>query len=484
MSEVTLTYSTSDGSPREVPITRSRTTFGRGDADCRLDDNGLSRVHATVYRDGGNVWIVDENSTNGSFVNGEKVPGSGTILKNGDKIKIGNETILKVRIGSEKNAAPPIVQNSPAQNNVNAIASNQPRSSMIAPVLLTMCALFVIAVSALFIGVKVLSDDAPVAYKSNGEENFEPLPDEPEENDATPAKTPKPEKTAPSNSANDSANLTGAPETTNSGATVVLPAGKKYQTMTDDEKNRYIAVKSEKVARIIGNQKSEPIPPEAVQEIKKYLNGYVGRLGRARNDNCTQGGWVKSDFLTVLERASKNSPFINRAFNTEGVEPQIGIYIAMIESEHCECLESPTHAKGMFQFLASTSPDYGLPADQRCSPEPSAKAAARYIKSLMGRFGTASDSVPLSIASYNSGQGNLSNNMEKVFASVANQDRNFWTLVANQNKMTGGAAKQFIGENVKYVPKFFATAIIGENPADFGVNLQPLSSYTKQSAGN
>jgi len=97
----------------------------------------------------------------------------------------------------------------------------------------------------------------------------------------------------------------------------------------------------------------------------------------------------------------------------------------------------------------------------------------------MGRFGTAADSVPLSIASYNSGQGHLSNNMDKVFASVANQDRNFWTLVANQNKMTGGAAKQFSNENVKYVPKFFATAIIGENPQDFGVNLQPLSTYTK-----
>ena len=151
----------------------------------------------------------------------------------------------------------------------------------------------------------------------------------------------------------------------------------------------------------------------------------------------------------------------------------------MIESEHCPCLESPTKAKGMFQFLASSAPDYGLKPEDRCLPEPSAKAAARYIKSLMGRFGTASDSVPLSIASYNSGQGNLSKNLEKVFAAVANQDRNFWTLVANQNKMEGGAAKQFSGENVKYVPKFFATAIIGENPQDFGVNLQPLSTYTK-----
>ena len=349
---------------------------------------------------------------------------------------------------------------------------------MVLPVMVTMCALFVIGVSALFIGVKVMGgDDKQITYKPNTEDGYETPEDIIAEN--KPEKTPKPEKTVPGSSNTANTSSTNGAETMNSGTTVVLPTGKKYQAMSEDEKNRYIAVKSEKVARIIGNQKSEPIPPEAVAEIKKYLNGYVGRMTKAKSDNCTQGGWVKSDFITVLERATKNSPFINRAFNTAGVEPQIGIYIAMIESEHCPCLESPTKAKGMFQFLASSAPDYGLPADQRCEPEPSAKAAAQYIKSLMGRFGTAPDSVPLSIASYNSGQGNLSKNLDKVFAAASSQDRNFWTLVANQNKMEGGAAKQFSGENVKYVPKFFATAIIGENPSDFGVNLQPLSTYPK-----
>lgn len=482
MLEIFLLCSTAGGS-REIKIERSRTTFGRGDADYRLDDGGLSRVHATVYRDGDRVWVVDENSTNGSFVNGEPVRGSGTILKNGDVIKIGNETKMTVKISDGKTAAAsPVAQSQTA--NVSAVSasasSGQPGSSMVVPVLLTMFALFVIAVSGLFVGVKVLSGDSQVAYQPNTEENYETPPDDPDENENKPEKTPKPEKTTTANNSSPgNTSLTNTPETLNSGATVVLPTGKKYQAMADDEKNRYVAVKSEKIARIIGNQKSEAIPPEAIAEIKKYLNGYVSRLGKAKNDNCTQGGWLKSDFLTVLERASKNSPFINRAFNTAGVESEIGIYIAMIESEHCPCLESKTKAKGMFQFLASSAPDYGLAPDQRCEPEPSAKAAAQYIKSLMGRFGTAPDSVPLAIASYNSGQGNLSKNLDKVFAAVANQDRNFWTLVANQNKMEGGAAKQFSGENAHYVPKFFATAIIGENPADFGVNLQPLSTYTK-----
>lgn len=480
MTEITLTYSTAEGS-RQTQIERDRTTFGRGDADCRIDDQGLSRVHASVYRDGDNVWITDENSTNGTFVNGQKVSGSGTILKNGDRIKIGNHTTMTVAISDGKTAAAPIAaETQTPKANAAAASSARINSSMVLPVMLIMFAIFVIGVSALFVGVKVLGDDQQIAYRANEDESETPQRTRVEDDENKTTETPKPEKTTPADNSNIGNTVSsGGTETLNSGATVVLPTGKKYQQMSDDEKNRYVAVKSEKVARIIGNQKAEPIPPEAVAEIKKYLNGYVGRMAKARHDNCTQSGWVKSDFVTVLERATKNSPFINRAFNTAGVEPQIGIYIAMIESEHCPCLESPTKAKGMFQFLASSAPDYGLAADQRCEPEPSARAAAQYIKSLMGRFGTAPDSVPLAIASYNSGQGNLSKNLDKVFAAVSNQDRNFWTLVANQNKMEGGAAKQFSGENVKYVPKFFATAIIGENPQDFGVNLQPLSTYTK-----
>ena len=87
-----------------------------------------------------------------------------------------------------------------------------------------------------------------------------------------------------------------------------------------------------------------------------------------------------------------------RSFRAEGIEPQIGIYVAMIEGEHCPCLTSPTGAKGMFQFLASSAPDYGLAADQRCDPEQSSKAGAKYLKTLIARFGTAPDSVPLAIA--------------------------------------------------------------------------------------
>lgn len=475
MLEVTLTYPTEEGS-REIAVTEGKISFGRGsEADYRLADDGLSRLHATVYREGDNVWITDENSTNGSFVNDERVKPNGTILYNGDQIKIGNYTTLSVRIGASQSSS----AKSSAEKS-NAVAASGAESNgfpVIIPLALAGFALLVIGISAAVIGYKVLgnggaeiAEETPYSYET---------PDISDNKNAS--KTPKPTASvsdSPTDGGNTETISNTVVETKNDGTQVVLPKG-KYQDMTDADKNRYIAVRAEKIARIIGNQKSEPIPPEAVQEIKKYLGGYVSRINKAKKDSCEQKGWGGSDFTSVLNRATRTSPMVVRAFRAEGIEPQIGIYVAMIEGEHCPCLTSPTGAKGMFQFLASSAPDYGLAPDQRCDPEQSAKAGAKYLKTLIARFGTAPDSVPLAIASFNSGQGNLSKNLDTVFSATGGQNRNFWTLAANKNILQGGAGKQFQDENITYVPKFFATAIIGENPQDFGVSLQPLSSYTK-----
>ena len=72
--EVTLIIHSVDGA-REVPVPGSRLTLGRTEpADVVINDHSLSRVHASINRDGDRVWIIDEGSTNGSLVNGAAVP--------------------------------------------------------------------------------------------------------------------------------------------------------------------------------------------------------------------------------------------------------------------------------------------------------------------------------------------------------------------------------------------------------------------------
>ena len=72
-------------------------TIGRAaPSNLVLADAGLSRKNTTFFRDGEDVLVVDENSTNGTFLNGEKLANRPRVLKNGDELKIGSETRIRV----------------------------------------------------------------------------------------------------------------------------------------------------------------------------------------------------------------------------------------------------------------------------------------------------------------------------------------------------------------------------------------------------
>jgi two-component system cell cycle response regulator len=71
-----------------------RSVLGRSErADIRVLDDGVSREHAAIERDGGKMVLVDLKSTNGVFWNGQRVPRQD--LTDGDKISIGSSTILR-----------------------------------------------------------------------------------------------------------------------------------------------------------------------------------------------------------------------------------------------------------------------------------------------------------------------------------------------------------------------------------------------------
>jgi pSer/pThr/pTyr-binding forkhead associated (FHA) protein len=79
-------------------------SLGRTNAsDVILDDSGLSRKNTTFFRDGETLLVVDENSTNGTFLNGEKISGKPVPVLDGDTIKIGSDTTIRVKI-KEKEA--------------------------------------------------------------------------------------------------------------------------------------------------------------------------------------------------------------------------------------------------------------------------------------------------------------------------------------------------------------------------------------------
>ncbi len=70
-------------------------TLGRA-AGClvTLDDTYASQIHARVYRQDGQCYVEDLGSTNGTWLNRQKVTGP-MEMKRGDHLQIGN-TVLEV----------------------------------------------------------------------------------------------------------------------------------------------------------------------------------------------------------------------------------------------------------------------------------------------------------------------------------------------------------------------------------------------------
>lgn len=80
---------------KNIPITE-QITIGRDVGNIiSLDDCMVSRQHALVQRIKEAFFIKDLNSSNGTFINGEKIPqGMYYKLRKGDAIKIGRTEII------------------------------------------------------------------------------------------------------------------------------------------------------------------------------------------------------------------------------------------------------------------------------------------------------------------------------------------------------------------------------------------------------
>lgn len=78
-----------------VSITKALFTIGKERAKvdfCIPDNNSISRNHANIICKGGIYYLVDKNSTNYTFVNGNKItPNQEVKLNSGDKIRLADE---------------------------------------------------------------------------------------------------------------------------------------------------------------------------------------------------------------------------------------------------------------------------------------------------------------------------------------------------------------------------------------------------------
>jgi pSer/pThr/pTyr-binding forkhead associated (FHA) protein/DNA-directed RNA polymerase subunit RPC12/RpoP len=90
---------------RVVPLQEGWTRVGRSlSAHVRFDDPTVSRRHALIYRDSGQVRVLDDRSLNGVFCNGERVDLAE--LGDGDEIAIGRFRVYYLSLVKERSATP------------------------------------------------------------------------------------------------------------------------------------------------------------------------------------------------------------------------------------------------------------------------------------------------------------------------------------------------------------------------------------------
>jgi pSer/pThr/pTyr-binding forkhead associated (FHA) protein len=98
---VTLTVRAErDGEPEpSLTFDAPRVVIGRGaSSDVRIPDASVSQRHATLSAQGAEYQIIDEGSTNGTFVGGVRLaPKAPRALRNGDMVRVGR-VWLEVRV--------------------------------------------------------------------------------------------------------------------------------------------------------------------------------------------------------------------------------------------------------------------------------------------------------------------------------------------------------------------------------------------------
>lgn len=89
-------------------ISKADPTFARYKGDCQAEYEYLSRRHAHIFLKGGAPYIEDLSSTNGTFLNGDRLDERAVALQDGDVLAFGGRHfVFRVSVQKEEVAADP-----------------------------------------------------------------------------------------------------------------------------------------------------------------------------------------------------------------------------------------------------------------------------------------------------------------------------------------------------------------------------------------
>jgi DNA-binding winged helix-turn-helix (wHTH) protein len=237
-----------------------------------------------------------------------------------------------------------------------------------------------------------------------------------------------------------------------------------YWELGEGEKLEFIKSRVEHVQRLIGDDAVE-LDDESLAAIRTEIDNYVRRRDSLSQEPFEEG------LRTIYGRASQYNRLIAGEYEKWNVPPAVGIYMAMIESEYRDCVVNEIGNFGMFQFTRKTGRKYGLTDQDVCRVDRQSEAAAHYMSDLLSDFGSEKASWTLALLSYNNGETESREQLREL-RSQGITDRTYWAIFQNRKKLK----TPLVDASQIYVPRFFATAVIGETPESFDLATPPLSS--------
>ncbi|WP_300726947.1 lytic transglycosylase domain-containing protein [uncultured Bacteroides sp.] len=167
--------------------------------------------------------------------------------------------------------------------------------------------------------------------------------------------------------------------------------------------------------------------------------------------------YMHSSSIQMIKRANRYFPMIESILRENKV-PDDFKYLMIIESNANPLARSGAGAAGLWQFMPATAREFGLEVgntvDERYHVEKSTRAACRLLKQAYSRFGSWVNVA----ASYNAGQGRISNALEDQYEDDA-------------------LDLQLVEETTRYVYRIIAAKIMFSNPQQFGFRLRSSDLY-------
>lgn len=206
---------------------------------------------------------------------------------------------------------------------------------------------------------------------------------------------------------------------------------------------------------VAGKKYSILIDPED-ELVKKYIKLY-------------SEGKAKPIIKKALERSGKYRPMIIRTLKEYDLPEEL-VYLPIVESLYSVNDLSSAGALGLWQIMPSRARALNLKVnywiDERKDPEKSTRAAAQYLRELYIMF----DDWHLALAAYNRGEFGLGRDLK--FSKATN---------IGEMKARNAVPR----ETQAYVPQFVASTVIGDNPREYGfdINYDKPLAYDKVAVG-